>query len=150
MVVYSDGGLNDIGCNLKMPYVMIFIFIEHIKKAQYKTLCHCQLLLSKKLCRFFVTLKYCKFSCQKSLNKTASDHFSIFTNRCTPISTLYDIKHRPSKRGVILILSNNFQVYVSWAGEFSMISEIISTCIVHVICNNSFSLLHKYLQKSPE
>lgn len=84
-----------------------YIYRAYKKKPSikhYVTVNYC----CQKNCAVFVTLKYCKFSCRKSLNKTASDHFSIFTNRCTPISTLYDIKHRPSKRGVILILSYNF------------------------------------------
>lgn len=103
----SYGELNDLGDATWKCHVIIFILIEHMEKK-------CQLFLSKKLCGFWFFEILKKNVVENFITK---QRVFLFTNQLTH-TNFYIIYMQnngwPSKRVVTLIISDNFEVYMSW------------------------------------
>lgn len=106
---------------MEMPLHNFYINRAYGEKTQYKTLRQCQLFLSKKLCGFWFFEILKKNVVENFITK---QRVFLFTNQLTH-TNFYIIYMQnngwPSKRVVTLIISDNFEVYMSWMSTVKVV-----------------------------
>lgn len=113
----SYGELNDIGDATWKCHVIIFILIEHMEhmeKNPVQNITSMSVILVQKIVRFLILWNIGKNFVKNFITK---QRVFLFTNQLTH-TNFYIIYMQnngwPSKRVVTLIISDNFEVYMSW------------------------------------
>lgn len=110
----SYGELNDLGDATWKCHVIIFILIEHMEKNTVQNITSMSVILVQKIVRFLILWNIGKNFVENFITK---QRVFLFTNQLTH-TNFYIIYMQnngwPSKRVVTLIISDNFEVYMSW------------------------------------